>query len=171
MGFVRAARPDDSEPISSIQLAAWRERYTGWPDTVWADLSSPITEAAWRHAITEPPTRDHLILVATETTGEVRGFASITPASGEDPVGDDSLIEMFEIDPDHRRSGHGSRLMAACAAQAPGTGLTVWIDQGSDAARFLIATGWGPRGRRRLLDIGDGHTLAQHEWWTTLEGP
>ena len=166
MGFVRTARPDDAGAIAAIQLAAWRTRYPTWPDEVWADLAGPGTAAAWLRAIELPPTAEHRILVATEDSGEVRGFATLAP--DEDPS-DGALIEMFEVDPDHRTAGHGSRLISACAAHAPGPDLLIWIDQGSDASRFLVATGWGPRGRRRVLEIAPNTQLAQHQWWTTIE--
>jgi hypothetical protein len=59
-------------------------------------------------------------------------------------------------------------LCAAAALAAGRAGLLIWIDQGSEASRFLVDSGWGPRGRRRVLEVGPDAGLAQHQWWTSI---
>jgi GNAT superfamily N-acetyltransferase len=165
MAFVRAARPDDAGAIAAIHLRAWRDRYPSWPETVWHRLEEASTEPSWRAAIAEPPSPEHLILVATDDSDRVCGFATIAP--GEEL--DHTLIELLEVDPVSRRAGHGSRLISAVVAHSDHReGLLFWIDQGSDASRFLVDSGWGPRGHRRVLEIDADLHLPQHEWWTRI---
>lgn len=166
MAFVRAAHPDDAPQIADVHLRAWQERYSDWPDSVWRDLQSTESIDTWRRDALAPPSSAHHILVATDDEDRVCGFLVLEP----DPDGD-ARIDLFEIDPHVRTQGHGSRLISAAAEYAradSATGLTLWLDQGSPASRFLTESGWGPRGVRRVLEIVDGVHLSQHQWWTAL---
>lgn len=166
MAFVRVARLEDAGAIAAIHLGAWRERYPAWPESTWDRLSPDVTSDVWRRSLADSPTTRHVVLVATDEAGSVRGFATLAP---DEMDSDHTLIDLLEVDPAYRRSGHGSRLMSAAAAHAGGQeGLLIWIDQGSDAARFLVDSGWGPRGRRRVLEVGEDLHLAQHQWWTSI---
>ncbi|MFM8515163.1 MAG: N-acetyltransferase family protein [Actinomycetota bacterium] len=168
MAFVRAAQPDDAGAIAAIHLRAWRERYPNWPESLWSRLAPAETAGTWRHALEDAAISGHQALVATDDAGRICGFATLGPDEVEPGH---TLIELLEVDPLDRRVGHGSRLLSAAAAHAEGqAGLLIWIDQGSDAGRFLVDSGWGPRGRRRVLEVGEDLHLAQHQWWTSLGG-
>ncbi len=169
MAFVRAAQPDDAGAIAAIQLDAWRERYPHWPDSTWSRLVPEKTTATWRRSLADAPGTGYQVLIATDDAGHVCGFATLVPDEIEP---DHTLIELLEVAPSQRRLGHGSRLMSASAAHSDGqAGLLMWIDQGSDAGRFLVDNGWGPRGRRRVLEVSDDLHLAQHQWWTSIGRP
>ncbi|MBM3668732.1 MAG: GNAT family N-acetyltransferase [Actinobacteria bacterium] len=169
MAFVRAARPDDAETIAGIHLRAWRDRYRDWPESIWARLAPAVTSDTWRRSLVDTPSTHHLVLVATDDTDRICGFATLVP---DDQDQDHTLIDLLEVDPPFRRTGHGSRLMSASAVHAEGQeGLLLWIDQGSDAGRFLVDSGWGPRGRRRILEVAPDMQLAQHQWWTSIGKP
>lgn len=170
MPFVRAANPQDAPSIVDIHRAAWRHRYPEWPAVVWQQLDASSTVDAWRTDIASPPSGGHHILVATEDDGTACGFVVLEPST--DPtLAAHSCLTMFEISPARRGQGHGSRLMSAAVEYArddAATGLTLWVDQGSPATRFLTDAGWGPRGERRILEITDGIELHQHCWWTVI---
>lgn len=170
MAFVRAARPDDAPDIARIHLSAWRDRYPDWPVDVWHELEAATAIETWRQASQMPPSARHHVLVATDVDDRVCGFLTLEP-SADGSLDAHSTVQIFEVDPAHRGQGHGSRLMSAAVEYArsdTAIGMTVWLDQGSDASRFLVDSGWGPRGIRRVLDVGGGVHLAQHEWWTAL---
>lgn len=170
MAFVRAARPDDAPEIARIHLAAWQERYPTWPSDVWTDLVGPDATAAWRNDCTAPPSTSHRILVATDDADRVAGFLTLEPTD-EATLAAHRTIGILEVYPECRNQGHGSRLMSAAVDNArkdSAIGLTLWLDQGSPASRFLVDAGWGPRGTRRVLDVGQGVELRQHEWWTSI---
>lgn len=169
--FVRAARPVDSAEIVDIHRDAWLHRYPEWPTAVWQELDASGTVDAWRADITSPPSPKHHVLVATADDGAVCGFAVLEPSTDPD-LESHTCVTMFEVTPACRGQGHGSRLMSAAVEHAlrdDAIGLTLWVDQGSPATRFLTDAGWGPRGVRRTLEIADGILLQQHHWWTLIE--
>lgn len=143
----RPAVPGDQDAITDIQLAAWRA-------VLGAHAADAIPRdevlAAWQAAIEAPPSREHRVFVATDGP-HVVGFAALASA-GE--------IVALEVAPEHRRAGHGSRLLAACVDTVRlqgGTTVRAWALEGDDAREaFLTDAGLGEGGVRRGMDGPDG---------------
>jgi GNAT superfamily N-acetyltransferase len=124
-----------------------------------------VTAAAWRTAVTAPPSADHTVLVAVDA-GTVVGFAATAPDEQAREV------TVILVEPRWGRRGHGSRLLAAVAdlaRDAGTTSLTTWLpEQDAVTSRFLEATGWAPEGGVRLLESGDD-VVRQLRWHTRLD--
>jgi len=162
---VRPARPDDAEEIGRIQVLTWRTAYADvLPAPVLDGLSADEAAAAWRSAITDPPSPRHHVLVAQEQEWRV-GFAALGPAAADleesdlDPATTVALAPIL-VEPRWGRRGHGSRLLAAAVDHARADGMTraiAWIPEGDAASReFLLSAGWAPDGLARALDTGAG---------------
>lgn len=166
---VRPATPGDEAAITRTQLRAWR---TSHGDVLGADVLEQLDAAAvqeqWAQAISAPPSGGHRVLVACDGP-RVVGFAASAP------VEDGVEVVALEVDPDHQRGGHGSRLLAACVDLARETGaghVRTWVLDGDTAReQFLGAAGLGPDGSRRELASGgpdvDGRgprSVAEHRW-------
>jgi GNAT superfamily N-acetyltransferase len=155
----RPAVPGDEDAIADIQLAAWRG-YLGVEAV--AALPRDVVLATWGAAIQSPPSREYRVFVATDGP-HVVGFAALASA-GE--------IVALEVAPEHRRAGHGSRLLAACVDTVRiqgGTTLRAWALQGDDAREaFLADAGLGEGGVRRGMDGPDGE-IVERMWRATLE--
>ena len=85
-------------------------------------------------------------------------------SSGHSPAGEGSegATQVYElvVDPNFRRAGHASRLLAAVADLTSGV-LHVWIGaDDEERQRFYTSAGFAPSGGVRTL--GD---QAQHVWW------
>ncbi|MFV0633193.1 GNAT family N-acetyltransferase [Demequina sp.] len=143
----RPAVPGDEDAIAGIQLAAWKA--TLGADAV-AGLPREDIVGAWAMSITAPPSREHKVFVATDGP-HVVGFAAL--ASGGE-------IVALEVAPEHRRLGHGSRLLAACVDTVRiqgGTTVRAWALVGDDAREaFLAGAGLGEGGVRRAMEGPDG---------------
>ncbi|GIG54232.1 GNAT family N-acetyltransferase [Demequina activiva] len=143
----RPAVPGDEDAIADIQLAAWRG-FLG--DAAVDAVPRDEVLATWGAAIQSPPSREHKVFVATDGP-HVVGFAAM--ASGGE-------IVALEVAPEHRRAGHGSRLLAACVDTLRiqgGTTLRAWALEGDDAREaFLTGAGLGEGGVRRGMDGPDG---------------
>lgn len=172
---VRPATPDDEAAIARVQLRAWRTTHA---DLLGAEVLEQLDVMAvrrqWAAAISAPPSRGHHVLVACDGP-RVVGFAASAPLTGEggDGGGETGVdVVALEVDPDHRRGGHGSRLLAACvdiARDAGATHLQTWVLDGDDArGQFLAAAGLGPDGAARELGVRteDGATrpVTEHRW-------
>jgi GNAT superfamily N-acetyltransferase len=161
---VRPARPDDVDEIARIQVDTWRTAYTAiLPATVLAALDPSTAAAAWRAAVSEPPSPRHHVLVAQE--GEwIVGFTALGPADElqpDDPEPTTTIaLGPILVEPRWGRRGHGSRLLAAAVDHARGDGMTraiSWIPENDQPSRdFLTSTGWAPDGLARALDTGAG---------------
>ncbi|MDQ4084903.1 MAG: GNAT family N-acetyltransferase [Actinomycetota bacterium] len=161
---VRAAWAADAEAIADVQIRAWRHGYARLlPDTLLAALDRTAFAAQWSETIIRPAQARNRVLVALDRATVV-GFA--LTAVADDPDADparDGQVAEFVVDPDHRRAGHGSRLVQACADTLRADGLTratIWVTASDDALReFLAEAGWAPDGAHRELDLtGDGST-------------
>jgi ribosomal protein S18 acetylase RimI-like enzyme len=159
---VRTAWAADAEAIAQAQVRAWRRQYAGvLPDEVLAGLDPAAFAAQWSEAITRPAEARTRVLVALEGA-EVVGFAltALADDPDADPASDGQVAELV-VDPDHQRTGHGSRLLQACADTLQAdrfTRATLWVTSTDDALRgFLVEAGWAPDGAHRELDLtGDG---------------
>jgi len=161
---VRPATPGDENAIARAQLRAWRATHAELlGEDVLEQLDAAAVREQWAAAITAPPSPDHRVLVACDGP-RVVGFAAYAP------TGDGIEVVALEVDPDHRRAGHGSRLLAACvdlAREQGATHLTTWVlDQDEARARFLAGAGLGKDGARRELATGgpDDRSVGEDRW-------
>jgi GNAT superfamily N-acetyltransferase len=172
---VRPARADDAAAIAHVQLVTWRTAYRELlPAAVLDDWDEPAAAAAWRAAVTAPPTPAHGVLVAVDGT-EVAGFAAFAPAEAaaggptEPPTRE---VTALLVEPRWGRRGHGSRLLAAVVDLAVAAGvarLHLWLPEDDRVtARFLTGAGWAPDGWLRTLDTG-ATPLRQLRWHTLLD--
>ena len=197
---VRPATAQDEALIARTQLRAWRASHTGLLGAdVLEHLDVTAVRAQWSRAISAPPSREHHVLVACDGA-RVVGFAacapvvsaprpadgapdasrggspgaaldgSTTPGSGTATSGSVVEVLALEVDPDHQRGGHGSRLLAACvdlAREGGAAGVQTWVlaDDGP-REQFLASAGLGPDGVVRELGLApsdDGGTRAVTE--------
>src|SRR5699024_3437035 len=133
---VRLAWPDDANDIAKTQRAIWRDDHDASRGRTMLDGVNEETQIeSWKRTITAPPDTRVRVLVALEGP-TLRGYALLHPAADDDadPVTEMEIGE-FAIDPLHRRSGHGSRLLQACvdtAAADRATELTWWLGTDDD---------------------------------------
>lgn len=160
---VRLARQEDAEAIGKIQIDSWvgaigerlgRHRHEAF------DRDGIVQ--GWINSITSPPTPGHVVFVAT-CDGAVVGFAAVAPPH---------QIIALEVDPERRRRGHGSRLLAAAVDHLKANGATemkLW-SLSSDTVRthFLQSAGFGDSGMVRELD-GLGISVSERLWHASLK--
>lgn len=164
---VRLAWADDAAAIGSLQVRAWQEEYAGLlPPDVLESLSGDAFAGQWAASISRPKEARQRVLVALERA-TVRGFVATAPSSDADadPSADGEVAE-FAVHPDHRRHGHGSRLLHAAVDTLRSdrfTRATMWLNADADGLRgFLTSQGWGPDGAHRELDLhGDGTVVVK----------
>jgi ribosomal protein S18 acetylase RimI-like enzyme len=159
---VRVAWEADAAAIARAQLASWREMYdAALPPGATIDAVAD----AWQTALAKPGDARNRVLVAL-ARADVVGYAITTPSDDPDadPVADGAITELFVV-PAHRRQGHGSRLLQACAETLAAdrfTRLTCWVaTTDDDARRFLTEAGWAADGATRELSDEHGATLRQ----------
>ena len=162
---VRPAREPDLPAIGAVHARSWTGPYAEvLPPTLVVALTPEVLAAAWRGAVSTPPSPRHRVHVAVGD-GIVAGFVASAPIereSTEDAV-DGSAVELvaLEVDPLHQRRGHGSRLLAAVVDTHRGDGtdrLHVWVHvDDAPRAAFLRGAGFAEDGarRRRALIGGD----------------
>ncbi|WP_091366366.1 GNAT family N-acetyltransferase [Geodermatophilus telluris] len=175
---VRPAVRADAAEIARVQGETWRTAFRALlPAAVLDGWDAAAAEAAWTAAVTAPPTPGHGVLVAVDD-GRVVGFAAHGPAeldAGEapHPYGPTTELAVLLVEPRWGRRGHGSRLLAAVADLARGTGarrLQAWVAEGDAVtAGFLESAGWAPEGWARTLDAA-GTPVREVRWHTLLEG-
>lgn len=152
---VRPAVSGDDAAITRVQLRAWRlshARALG-PEVLEA-LDVVAVRELWAQAVDAPPSPTHRVLVACDGP-QVVGFAATAPAG-------DGTVEILalEVDPDHQKGGHGSRLLAACVDLAREDGarsVCTWVlDDDPAREQFLAGSGLGPGGGERALSPDGG---------------
>jgi ribosomal protein S18 acetylase RimI-like enzyme len=172
---VRPASAADVDEISRVQLDTWSTAYAKiLPRAVLDDLRPEAVRAAWRAAVTTPPSDRHQVLVAYDHDGVV-GFVASAPATPDDTVDDlpDGTLEVTAllVEPRWGRRGHGSRLLAATADLARVQGFTAavhWALAADVAIRSLLtSTGWAPDGHARDLDMA-GTPVRERRFHTDL---
>lgn len=174
---VRPATPEDDGAVARVQLRAWRTSHGALlgPDVLDA-LDADAVRVQWSRAITAPPSRRHRVLVACEGNAVV-GFAASAPLEAAEGVAPGIEVLALEVDPDHQRAGHGSRLLTACvdlAREDGDTHLQTWVlDDDPAREQFLSGAGLGPDGVRRELGLGAGadgltHAVVERRWVAEL---
>jgi GNAT superfamily N-acetyltransferase len=159
---VRPAGPSDAAEIGRIQVLTWRIAYaTVLPTPVLDALSDESVAETWWEAITNPPSRRHHVLVATEGPTTV-GFTAVGPSGDASSTeGEpDGEIAILLVEPRWGRRGHGSRLLAAGTDFLRDDAIThavIWLPEAdSVSTKFFDSTGWAPDGYARTLDTGAG---------------
>lgn len=147
---VRPAAPGDEAAITRAQLRAWRLSHgRALGEDLLESLDAALVREQWAQAITAPPSTGHRVLVACDGP-RVVGFAATAPV---EPDGVEVLA--LEVDPDHQKGGHGSRLLAACVDLAREDGarsISTWVlDDDPAREQFLAGSGLGPDGTERAL--------------------
>lgn len=164
---VRPATPEDESAITRVQLRSWRASHAEVLGALLEDVDVAAVRDRWTDALTSPPSPAHRVLVAC-AGARVVGFAASVPLP---PDGVD--VVALEVDPDHQRGGHGSRLLTACVDLARQDGaqhLSTWVLEGDPAReRFLAASGLGRAGDHRELALpprpgGAPVTAVEHRW-------
>jgi GNAT superfamily N-acetyltransferase len=163
---VRVARESDAPAVGFVQAVVFREAYAAQlPAEVVATFEPRPFINAWRASLAQPPSRDHVLLVAC--AGEqVVGFAAVGPSSDPDAGERTAELTTIAVHPDARRQGHGSRLLNAVVDTARGRGrdeLTTWVLGSDDDTRaFLVGAGMVADGAHRSRVVApDGATLAE----------
>ncbi len=152
--------------VALVQSVVMRQAYAAvLPSEALSQLEPPALAAVWRRSLAEPPTRDHVLLVACARE-QVVGFAALGPSG--DPDAGPGTVELLVlgVHPDARRQGHGSRLLHAVADTARGRDrdeLTAWLLASDEAGgAFLRAAGFGPDGASRSRVVSpDGTTVTE----------
>ena len=182
-GFVRPARAEDLTAIGQVQAATMlasleaghtAEHSAPLPEGVRAMIAAPVIAAGWEAAVTEPPSPEHHVLVATTAQADavsrtVVGLLGLAPTQSMDAEGhvDEAGVQAVEVtalgvEPASQRRGHGSRLLAAAvdlARQDGARALVAWAVRGDESiSRILTSVGMAPTGAHRVLGVGEGIT-------------
>ncbi len=160
---VRQARAGDETAIGSIQIDSWVGALGERLGRKRADAFDRDTiVSGWASSISKPPTPNHKVFVAT-CDGDVVGFVAVAPPH---------QIIALEVDPERRRRGHGSRLLAAAVEHLKANGSTemkLWsLSNDSVRTQFLKSAGFGETGMARELD-GPGIAIPERLWHASLE--
>ncbi len=160
---VRPALPGDEVAVVAVQLRAWQSGLAAAVPDLLERVDALAMTTRWAEAITAPPTPGHRVLVALDGA-RVVGVAAVVPV----PQGVE--VVTLEVDPDHRRGGHGSRLLAACVDLGRLDGadhvLTWGLDHDAAREQFLAAAGLGRDGAARVLAEGatEAESLVERRW-------
>ena len=182
-GFVRPARAEDLTAIGQVQAATMlasleaghtAEHSAPLPQGVRAMIAAPVIAAGWEAAVTEPPSPEHHVLVATTAQADaasrtVVGLLGLAPTQSMDAEGhvDEAGVQAVEVtalgvEPASQRRGHGSRLLAAAvdlARQDGARALVAWAVRGDESVSLLLSSvGMAPTGAHRVLGVGEGIT-------------
>ena len=156
---VRTARPGDAPAVGLVQAAVWRAAYAHILPQETVELFDATSFArVWRDSLSHPPSPRHVLLVAC--AGEqVVGFAAVGPSADPDAGETSGEVLVLGIQPDARRSGHGSRLLNAAADTLRDKGfdsMSAWLLAGDEDTRaFLTVSGLSPDSayRDRVVDV------------------
>lgn len=156
---VRLARTSDADEIAAVNVLSWRQRFADLLPAPLIDALDPRDLAmVWASSLLNPPSRRHRLLVAVDDQRAV-GYAAVGPCADPDAAPDVAELLALEVDPDHQRRGHGSRLLSAAVDHARADGavtVLAWCALEDQVRRsFLADAGWGPDGAYR--DLAAGH--------------
>jgi ribosomal-protein-alanine N-acetyltransferase len=114
---VRLARPDDLEPVVSLDQACFG--VAAWSADSWAEEFSRLG-------------LDRLVLVADD--GGVVGYVVLlVPPAAEDPVD----LTRIAVDPARRRTGIARQLTSAALSEVAGRTVLLEVAEGNKGAREL----------------------------------
>ncbi|QAY62298.1 GNAT family N-acetyltransferase [Xylanimonas allomyrinae] len=161
---VRPAVPGDEAAVTRVQTAAWRVA-PALGDPVVDLVDDDAVRARWAEAVTAPPGPGFVVLVALAGAAVV-GFTAVAPGQ----------LLALEVDPGHRRRGHGSRLLSAAVDRLRSDGaeaVATWVlDGDAGRERFLAESGLGPDGQERTLAVGlddlGVRSVVEHRWSALL---
>jgi GNAT superfamily N-acetyltransferase len=175
--FVRAARGSDAPALADLQLGCWQVAYADLlPAESLAAMAAGREEIVerWRASAADPPGPRYHVLVAVDGGTELVGAAAVGPAEESPDLNPAAVGELLvlQVAAAHHRAGHGSRLLAASVDHLREDGFVsavLWVDADDAAtAGLLRASGWGPDGTTRTLDLdGDGAVLVHQARWHT----
>ena len=179
---VRLAWAADVDAMAAIQLGALRGTL---PADLAAHLDVDELAAAWRRAVSTPPSARHRVLVATEGggaseggggpaviapadlgtagSGRVVGFTATAPAEDPDAVAgtDGEVMTLHAVGDDDELT---AALLAAAADTLEADGFTrgqLWVGSTEDGLRRVAeGAGWVPDGAHRRLDLPDAGASA-----------
>ncbi len=175
---VRPGAVRDASSAAGVQLACWRAAYSDvLPSGFLSGIDSAELEERWSEALSASASASsgEVVLLALERD-DVVGVACLAPAADPDlDAARVAELTVLAVHPDHVRTGHGSRLLAACVDTLVEQGnverLIAWLSEADAAGEVLLgAAGWASDGASRTLDLaGDGECLlVQHRMHTAL---
>jgi ribosomal protein S18 acetylase RimI-like enzyme len=161
------AVPADAAAIAWVQVASWRREYADLlPAEVIDAMDAAEFAQQWAQSLHRPGDARNRVLVALDGD-DVRGFAVTGPSTDPDadPIADGEISELT-VHPEHRRQGHGSRLLQASVETLRSDkfvrGLLWLASSDDDTRRFVTDAGWAADGAHRELDLrGDGAVLVK----------
>jgi len=169
---VRRARPADTDAVASLTLASWRAQPAELlPPGGLETVSLDDLAHDWLDAVSAPPSRRHVVLVALEGD-RVVGYALAAPSQDPDAAPDGTSCELVDlvVDDERARVGHGSRLLAAVVdtlREAGASELLAWVAVGDDARlAFLASAGMAADGASRTLGGGPGAAVLHQVRWS-----
>lgn len=157
---VRTAGGDDVAEIARIQVLTWQTAYERLlpPEVLQAATPELVTDR-WQAAVTQPPSPQHHVLVATEQSVTVVGFVAFGPSTDEDADDTTAEIATMLVEPRWGRRGHGSRLLAATVDHLRDNGFaaaSAWLlDRDTASTSFYESAGWKRDGVARTLAAGE----------------
>jgi ribosomal protein S18 acetylase RimI-like enzyme len=168
-GRVRAARPDDAQPIAAVHVATWRDAYAGLlPDEMLAGLDVADWAGRWRDKLAAPA--EGVFTLAFEAGGRVRGFVSGGPSRDDFPGGE---VYAIYVDPAFQGRGAGGRMLAdatALLADAGFTDASLWVlSENQTARRFYESQGWRRDGAEHEWTPADGVGVPEVRYVRTLQ--
>lgn len=157
---VRPARVGDAAAVAALTRQDWAARLP--PNAVPDEASAT---ARWAASIAEPGAYVVLVALAGD---EVVGYVTAGPADGPG-----AEIGELVVDGAARRTGHGSRLLAAVVdtlRERGDTSAYTWADEADEVrTHFLDSAGFGADGTVRELDLdGTGTLVIRQRRWSAL---
>ena len=152
----RIAVAADVPAIARLHAESWRVAYRGMLQDDYLDRTIYAErQALWEERFLSSPANQYVVVA--ETAGSVTGFACVY---GDEDATWGSFLDNLHVEPDQKRKGVGTVLMAKVAAWSlkswPAAGMYLWVlESNTPAMRFY----------ERL-----GGTVAGEGVWTPPDG-
>ena len=153
--IIRPATLDDARQIAQVNVASWREAYTGIvPAEYLASLDPADRYDRWTALLGD---RDVRTWIATSDGTDVLGFATLGPARDEDAERGDVELYSIYLDPDSWGRGIARTLLRTSLGAAPhDVRFSLWVLEDNERARhFYRRNGLVPDGVERRELFGD----------------